>query len=96
VLRHCHALVQQNIDVVMSDDTRSKYFGKDSGKKTEPGTKAAEGAGIGAGLGGAVGAALAAIAAVGTSVAGVRPRSDDDARHIESRWREQAADPVHR
>jgi len=142
----------KDIDVVMSNDTRSRYFGNESGKTTELGTKAAEGAGIGAGVGGVVGAALAAIATVGTSVAipglglviagplaaalagagaggaagglvgalvgwsipeervkqyesglreggillGLRPRSDDDARHIESRWREQAADPIYR
>jgi hypothetical protein len=141
----------KDIDVVMSDDTRSKYFGKENGKTTELGTKAAEGAGIGAGVGGMVGAALAAIAAVGTSVAipglglviagplaaalagagaggaagglvgalvgwnipeervrhyesglrdggillGLRPRSDQEARDIDARWREHgSAGPV--
>ena len=34
----------KDIDVVMSDATRSKYFGKDDGKASELGTKAAEGA----------------------------------------------------
>lgn len=143
---------RDDVDVVMTDETRSKHFGKDSGRTTELGSKAAEGAGIGAGVGGAVGAALAAVAAVGTSIAipglglvvagplaaalagagaggaagglvgaligwsipeervkqyesslreggillGVRPRSDEDAREIESRWRQHSADTMAR
>ncbi len=58
----------QDIDVVMSDETRERHFGNAQGRETELGTKAAEGAGIGAGIGGAVGAVAAAIAAVGTSL----------------------------
>jgi len=53
-----------DIDVVMSDDTRRKHF-----ENTEAGTKAAEGMGVGGAVGGGIGAALAAIFAVGTSVA---------------------------
>lgn len=56
----------QDIDVVMSDDTRQRHFAH--GPQTELGTKAAEGAGIGAGVGGAVGAIAAAVAAVGTNL----------------------------
>ena len=54
----------EDIDVVMSDETRDKYFAG-----TEMGTKAAEGLGVGGVVGGGVGAALAAIFAVGSAVA---------------------------
>jgi hypothetical protein len=57
----------KDINVVMSDDTRRKYF--TSGEETELGTKAAKGAGVGGAIGGTVGAIAAAIAAVGTSIA---------------------------
>src|ERR1044071_973053 len=56
-----------DVSMVMSDDTRKKYFSDDD--KTDIDTKAWEGAGKGAAIGGAVGATLAAIAAIGTSVA---------------------------
>ncbi|MDO5624969.1 MAG: hypothetical protein Q4G71_09795 [Pseudomonadota bacterium] len=58
----------EDIDLVMSEDTRNHHFGSET-VTTELGHKAAEGAGIGAGIGGAVGAIGAAIAAVGTSLA---------------------------
>jgi uncharacterized protein YjbJ (UPF0337 family) len=54
----------EDIDVVMSDQTRDKYFAG-----TEMGTKAAEGVAVGGAVGGGVGAALAAIFAVGSAVA---------------------------
>lgn len=58
------------LNVVMSDDTRSKHFGEGAiGVETELGNKAAEGAGIGGAIGGTIGAIAAAIAAVGTSLA---------------------------
>jgi hypothetical protein len=53
-----------DIDVVMSEDTRRRHF-----ENTEAGSKAAEGLGIGGAVGGGVGAALAAIFAAGTAVA---------------------------
>lgn len=53
----------EDIDVVMSDETRRKHFAE-----SEAGTKAAEGVGIGGAVGGGVGAALAAVFAVGSSV----------------------------
>lgn len=149
---------QDDVNLVMSDDTRAKHFGQDTtgttadGRQTELGTKAAEGAGIGAGIGGALGAIAAAVAAVGTSIAvpglglviagplaaalagagaggaagtlvgaligwnipeervkeyeegirqggilmGVRPRSDDDASHIERNWREANGQSIYR
>jgi hypothetical protein len=58
---------QDDVNLMMSDDTRKKYFV--DGRETELGNKALEGAGTGAAIGGAVGATLAAIAAIGTSVA---------------------------
>jgi uncharacterized protein (TIGR02271 family) len=58
-----------DVNLVMSDETRKRYFSGDEAVKTELGTKAAEGAGIGAGIGGTLGAIAAAIAAVGTSIA---------------------------
>src|SRR5918998_4275648 len=59
---------KDDLNLVMSDDTRKKYFSddKDAG---ELDTKAWEGAGKGAAIGGAVGGTLAAIAAIGTTVA---------------------------
>jgi len=57
----------KDINLVMSDDTRKKYFA--TGEHTELGTKAAKGAGVGGAIGGTVGAIAAAIAAVGTSLA---------------------------
>lgn len=59
---------KDDINLVMSQDTRKRQFAADS-ESTELGTKAAEGAGVGGAIGGAVGAVLGAIAAVGTSIA---------------------------
>jgi hypothetical protein len=57
---------KDDVNLLMSDDTRKKYFADDD---TELGTKAWEGAGKGAAIGGGVGATLAAIAAIGTTLA---------------------------
>lgn len=56
------------INVVMSEDTRKRYYGKDATLETEVGNKAAEGAALGGALGGTIGAIAAAIAAIGTSI----------------------------
>lgn len=58
------------INIIMSDDTRSKYFGKDrpGEVETEYGNKVMEGLGTGSAIGGAVGAAAGIIAAIGTSL----------------------------
>lgn len=58
-----------DVNLVMSDDTRTRHFSKVDGAKTELGTKAAEGAGVGGAIGGTLGAVVAAVAAVGTSIA---------------------------
>jgi hypothetical protein len=57
------------IDLIMSDETRKKSFSGDDMGDTEIGTKAAEGAGKGSAIGGSVGAIVGVIAALGTSVA---------------------------
>lgn len=59
----------KDINVVMSDDTRVKYFDNPSGRQTELGNKAAKGAGIGGAVGGTVVGIAAAVAAVGASIA---------------------------
>lgn len=59
---------KDDMNVIMSDDTRKTHFSNTTGVETELGNKAAEGAGIGGAIGGTVGAIAAAIAAVGTSL----------------------------
>ena len=59
---------RDDVNLVMSDETRLRHFAPDAAVKTELGTKAAEGAGIGGAIGGTVGAIAAAVAAVGTSL----------------------------
>lgn len=60
---------RDDVNLVMSDDTRKRYFTDGGAVETELGSKAAEGAGAGAAIGGTLGAIAAAIAAVGTSIA---------------------------
>ena len=60
---------ENDINVLMSDEGRSRHFGGAEAADTELGSKALEGAGTGSAIGGTVGAVLAAIAAVGTSIA---------------------------
>lgn len=55
-----------DINLLMSDDTRKKHFSSDDHAETELGNKALKGAGAGAGIGGTVGAILAVIGAAGT------------------------------
>ncbi len=54
------------INVIMSDATRDKYYGE--GYKSELGSKAAEGTGIGGAIGGTLGAIIGGIAAIGTNL----------------------------
>jgi len=58
---------KDDINLVMSDDTRKKHFSGDV-KETEIGTKAAEGAGKGSAIGSTVGAIVGVVAAIGTSL----------------------------
>lgn len=57
---------EDEINVLMSDQTRDKYY-KD-GPDTELGSKALEGTGAGAAIGGTLGAIIAGIAAIGTNL----------------------------
>lgn len=57
---------KDDINLLMSDDTRKKYFA--NSEKTELGNKALEGAGKGTAIGGTVGAIAGVIAALGTSL----------------------------
>jgi len=56
------------INVLMSDDTRKKYYGDGTDKDSELGSKAAEGATTGGAIGGTLGAIIAGIAALGTNL----------------------------
>jgi len=55
------------INIMMSDETRKKYFNKDD-DESKFGNKAMEGAGAGSAIGGTIGAAVGIIAAIGTSL----------------------------
>jgi hypothetical protein len=50
---------RDDVNLVMSDETRKAHFGTTEGTQTELGSKAAEGAGVGGAIGGTVGAILA-------------------------------------
>ena len=56
---------KDDINVLMSNDTRDKYF-KHSEVETELGNKSAEGAAAGAGIGGVAGVIVGVLAAAGT------------------------------
>lgn len=60
---------QDDTNLLMSDETRKKYFDHDTAPHTDLGDKALEGAGVGSAIGGTVGATIAAIAAIGTTLA---------------------------
>jgi len=62
---------KHDVNLLMSQETRDRYFPKDDARRTELGTKAAEGAGIGAVTGGGLGALLAGLAAAGIAVPGL-------------------------
>ena len=58
---------EDEINVMMSDETRNKYYGDDQ-PETELGNKAAEGAGTGGVIGGTLGAVIGGIADLGTNL----------------------------
>ena len=60
---------KDDVNVMMSDQTRDSWFGGDSDvADSELGSKALEGAGAGSAIGGTLGAIIGGIAAIGTSV----------------------------
>ena len=60
---------KDDTDVMMSDQTRDKYYSGAAADDSELGSKAMEGTGAGAAIGGTLGAIIGGIAAIGTSVA---------------------------
>ena len=56
-----------DVNLLMSNDTRKKYFDDNTVATTELGSKAMEGAGVGATIGGVAVGIAAAIAAIGTT-----------------------------
>ena len=60
---------EKDINLMMSDETRNRYFAHENKADSELGTKAMESAGVGGAIGVTAGAILAAIVAVGTSIA---------------------------
>lgn len=59
---------KDDINLVMSNETRKIHYNEDAAEQTEIGTKAAEHAGKGSAIGGTIGAIAGVIAAIGTSV----------------------------
>jgi hypothetical protein len=56
------------INIIMSEESMKRYFKDDKDKETKFGNKAKEGAGAGAAVGGVVGATAGIVAAIGTSL----------------------------
>lgn len=98
---------RDDVNLVMSDDTRKTQFGTTQGATTELGTKAAEGAGVGGAAGGLVGALVGwgipeervqryeAGIKNGGILIGVRSRSYDDATFFAEEWKKNHAADVH-
>lgn len=59
---------KDDINIMMSDKTREKYFKDDKNIQTGTGSMAMKGAGAGSAIGGTLGAIVGAIAAIGTSL----------------------------
>lgn len=57
-----------DINLMMSDNTRDTWFNDNDAADTELGSKALEGAGAGSAIGGTLGAIIGGIAAIGTNV----------------------------
>jgi uncharacterized protein YjbJ (UPF0337 family) len=57
-----------DINVLMSDETRDSWYANNEDVDTELGSKALEGTGVGSAVGGTLGAIIGGIAAIGTNV----------------------------
>ena len=64
---HERGYSKEDINLIMSDETRNKHYSKDN-DHSELGSKAAESAGTGSAIGGTIGAIVGVIAALGTSL----------------------------
>ena len=60
---------EKEINLMMSDETRERYFSDEKATDSELGNKALESAGVGGVIGVTAGAILASVAAIGTSIA---------------------------
>jgi hypothetical protein len=65
---HGRGYSKDDINLVMSNETRKNHYNDDAAEQTEIGTKAAEHAGKGSAIGGTIGAIVGVVAAIGTSV----------------------------
>lgn len=65
---HERGYSKDDINLLMSDDTRKTHYNEEGADATEIGTKAAEHAGKGSAIGGTIGAIVGVVAAIGTSV----------------------------
>lgn len=65
---HERGYSNEEINLIMSKETREKDYNEKTSEQTEIGTKAAEHAGKGSAIGGTLGAIAGVIAAIGTSV----------------------------
>jgi len=65
---HERGYSKDDINLIMSDETRKNHYMDEGAEETEIGTKAAEHAGKGSAIGGTIGAVAGVIAAIGTSV----------------------------
>lgn len=65
-----HGYRPEDVSVLMSDETRKRYWNADitSDRPIEEGSRALEGLGLGGAVGGSVGAVIGAVAAIGTSL----------------------------
>lgn len=59
---------RDDVNLMMSDQTRDRYFSGSGAADSDLGNKAMEGAGTGSAIGGTIGAVIGAIAAIGTNV----------------------------
>lgn len=59
---------RSEIDVIMTEETRTAYFPENESASTEMGDRAMEGAGVGSAIGGTIGAIIGAVAAIGTTI----------------------------
>ncbi|MFD2034793.1 hypothetical protein ACFSKL_08335 [Belliella marina] len=65
---HERGYPKEEINLIMSNDTRERHYTDEKSEQTEIGTKAAEHAGKGSAIGGTIGAIAGVVAAIGTSV----------------------------
>src|SRR5688500_2856496 len=66
---HARGYSKDDINLMMSEDTRKRHFSDKESATTEFGSKALEGTGAGSAIGGTLGAIVGAIAAIGTTIA---------------------------